>query len=133
VKPNPWLIPVLLTLLISVSIAAAAPEQNSGSDRKFQTAVAEYNGGKFAEAAADLETLVREVPESFEVHELLGLVYSGETKDALANQHLQKAVLLKPASAAARTNLAANLIRLGKLEGAQEQLKKSNCARAKKL
>ena len=72
-----------------------------------------------------LENLVREMPESFEVHELLGLVYSGETKDALANPHLEKAVRLKPGSAAARINLAANLIRLGKLDGAQEQLKKA--------
>jgi tetratricopeptide (TPR) repeat protein len=107
-----------------VSIAAT-PEQNPGLDREFQTAVAEYNGGKFTEAAAELETLVREVPDSFEVHELLGLVYSGQTKDTLANPHLQRAVLLKPSSAAARINLAANLIRLGKLEGAQEQLKKA--------
>ena len=124
-KPNPWLIPVLLTLLALVSIAAAGPEQSPGLDRDFQTAVAQYNAGKFAEAAAGLEILVRDVPDSFEAHELLGLVYSGESKDALANPHLEKAVRLKPASAAARTNLAANLVRLGKLEGAQEQLKKA--------
>ena len=65
------------------------------------------------------------MPESFEVHELLGLVYSGQSKDALANPHLEKAVRLKPASAAARTNLATNLIRLGRLEDAQAQLKKA--------
>jgi tetratricopeptide (TPR) repeat protein len=108
-----------------VSIAAAAQEQHPGPEREFQAAVAQYNEGKFAEAAAGLETLVREVPESFEVHELLGLVYSGQSKDALANPHLEKAVRLKPASAAARTNLATNLIRLSKLEDAQAQLKKA--------
>ena len=123
-NPNHCLIPILLTLLVSVSTAAAR-EQNSGLDREFQAAVAQYNAGKFAEAAAVLEGLVREVPESFEVHELLGLVYSGESKDSLANPHLEKAVRLKPASAAARTNLAANLVRLGKLEEAQEQLKRA--------
>jgi tetratricopeptide (TPR) repeat protein len=125
VNRNPWLIPVLLTLLVSVSLAASSPEQSPGLDREFQTAVAEYDAGKFAEAAAGLESLVRKVPESFEVHELLGLVYSGETKDAMANPHLEKAVHLKPGSAAARTNLAANLVRLGNLEGAQQQLKKA--------
>jgi tetratricopeptide (TPR) repeat protein len=127
VNPSHWLspVPVLLALFVSVSIAAAAQEQSPGLDREFQMAVAQYNAGKFAEAAAGLESLVREVPESFEVHELLGLVYSGQSKDALANPHLEKAVRLKPASAAARTNLATNLIHLGRLEGAQEQLKKA--------
>ena len=108
-----------------MSLAATSPEQSPGLDREFQTAVAEYDAGKFAEAAARLEDLVLKVPESFEVHELLGLVYSGETKDALANPHLEKAVHLKPSSAAARTNLAANLVRLGNLEGAQQQLRKA--------
>ena len=108
-----------------MSIAAAVPQQNPGLDREFQAAVAEYNAGKLAEAAAGLETLVREVPESFEVHELLGLVYSGQSKDALANPHLEKAARLKPGSAAARTNLATNLIRLSRLEDAQAQLKKA--------
>src|SRR5881394_4113285 len=77
------------------------------------------------EAAAKLENLVREAPESFEVHELLGLVYSAESQDARATQHLQKAVHLKPDSAPARTNLAANLERLGKLGLATEQFKKA--------
>jgi tetratricopeptide (TPR) repeat protein len=125
VSPNHWSIPVLLTILALAPTAAVGRDQNSGLDRSFQAAVAQYNAGKFAEAAAGLETLVREVPNSFEVHELLGLVYAGESQDALANPHLEKAVRLKPASAAARTNLAANLARLGKLEAAQEQLKKA--------
>ena len=106
-------------------IAAVGRAQSPGLDRAFQAAVAQYNAGKFVEAASELEKLVRDVPESFEVHELLGLVYAGESQDALANPHLEKAVLLRPGSAAARTNLAANLVRLGKLEGAQAQLKKA--------
>lgn len=106
-------------------IAAVGREQSPGLDRAFQAAVAQYNAGKFVEAASELEKLVRDVPESFEVHELLGLVYAGESQDALANPHLEKAVRLRPGSAAARTNLAANLVRLGKLEGAQAQLKKA--------
>jgi len=106
-------------------IAAVGRAQSPGLDRAFQAAVAQYNAGKFVEAASELEKLVRDVPESFEVNELLGLVYAGESQDALANPHLEKAVRLRPGSAAARTNLAANLVRLGKLEGAQAQLKKA--------
>lgn len=99
--------------------------QNPQPEREFQAAVAQYNSGKFAEAAAELENLVRDVPQSFEVHELLGLVYSAQSQDAKANQHLDKAAALKPDSAEARTNLAANLVRLGKLAPAQEQFEKA--------
>ncbi|PYU87312.1 MAG: hypothetical protein DMG51_02650, partial [Acidobacteria bacterium] len=105
--------------------AAAGGQQSRDLDREFQAAVAQYDSGHYAEAAAKLENLVREAPESFEVHELLGLVYSAESQDARATQHLQKAVHLKPDSAPARTNLAANLERLGKLGLATEQFKKA--------
>ena len=103
----------------------AGQEQPSGPDRAFQQAVAQYNAGKLAEAAAALEALLHEVPNSFEVHELLGMVYAEQSQDELANRHLEAAVRLQPGSTAARTNLATNLVRMGKLEGAQEQLKKA--------
>ena len=80
-------------------------------DRQFQSAVAQYNAGQFAEAAAQLEKLLPQAPQSFEVHELLGLVYAAESKDSKALEHVDIAVRLKPDSAAARTNLAANLSR----------------------
>ena len=101
-------------------VAAPDPQQ---LDRKFQAASADYDAGHFAEAAAQLENLLREVPQSFEVHELLGLAYSAESQDGKANEHLDKAVRLKPDSAAARTNLAANLVRLGKSERAEAEFK----------
>jgi tetratricopeptide (TPR) repeat protein len=122
---------VFLALLGLIAFYAAAPaaaadsEQTQRLDRKFQSAVAEYDSGRFAEAAAQLESLLHEVPESFEVHELLGLVYSAQSQDARANQHLEKAVRLKPDSAPARTNLAANLARMGKLDLAEEQFRKA--------
>lgn len=131
-SPNRWSISVLVTISALVMLArlpAAGQEQeraqNQKFDRVFQAAVAQYDAGHFPEAAAQLENLLRDVPESFEVHELLGLVYTEESKDALANPHLEKAVRLKPASSAARTNLATNLLRMGKLESAQEQFKKA--------
>ncbi len=65
------------------------------------------------------------MPDNFEVHELLGLVYSAQSQDAKASPHLQKAVQLKPESVPGRTNLATNLVRLGKLEPAETQFKKA--------
>ncbi|MGB6473969.1 MAG: tetratricopeptide repeat protein [Candidatus Sulfotelmatobacter sp.] len=115
----------LVTVLACLPAASQEQAQSQKFDREFQAAVAQYDAGHFPEAAAQLEYLLRDVPESFEVHELLGLVYTEESKDALANPHLEEAVRLKPASSAARTNLATNLLRMGKLEDAQEQFKKA--------
>ncbi|HKN73835.1 MAG TPA: tetratricopeptide repeat protein [Candidatus Acidoferrum sp.] len=106
-------------------MVTARANQDQQLDHEFQAAVAQYDAGHFAEAATKLESLLKQAPESFEVHELLGLVYSAESQDAIANAHLDKAVRLNPRSAPARTNLAANLVRLGKLEGAGEQFKKA--------
>jgi tetratricopeptide (TPR) repeat protein len=106
-------------------VVPARAKQDQHLDREFQAAVAQYDSGHFAEAAAKLESLLKQVPESFEVHELLGLVYSAQSQDADANMHLEKAVRLNPRSAPARTNLAANLVRLGKIDRAGEQFKKA--------
>jgi tetratricopeptide (TPR) repeat protein len=94
-------------------------------NRQFQAAVAQYDAGHFPEAAAQLEKLLREVPENFEAQELLGMVYAGESQHELAKQHLEAAVRIKPTSAAARTNLAASLMGLGDVEGARQQLKRA--------
>jgi tetratricopeptide (TPR) repeat protein len=126
----------LLALLLLLATSAphsagqsqARPQSQPQSqllDKKFQSAVTQYDAGHFPEAAAQLESLLPEAPESFEIHELLGLVYSAQSQDAKANPHLQKAVRLKPDSAAARSNLAASFMRLGKPELAQEQFKKA--------
>lgn len=113
-------------MLGAVAIAAAGRlPQKERLNSAFQAALAQYNEGKFAEAAGGLESLLREVPDSFEVNELLGLVYSAESQDAKANVRLEKAVQLNPQSAAARTNLAANLARLGKMDLARVQFRKA--------
>jgi tetratricopeptide (TPR) repeat protein len=113
------------TLPLPSRTAAQTKAPDNDLDRQFQAAVAQYDGGHFAEAAVQLEKLLPSVPQSFEVHELLGLVYSAQSQDAKANEHLEKAVRLNPNSAAARTNLAANLSRLGKLGPAEEQFRKA--------
>jgi tetratricopeptide (TPR) repeat protein len=94
-------------------------------NREFQAAVGHYDAGQYAEAAAELEALVPKTPNSFEVHELLGLVYTAQSKETQALEQLQIAVKLKPTAAAARTNLAASLLRAGKLPLAEEQLRKA--------
>jgi len=103
----------------------AQEDQNQKLNRQFQSAVAQYNAGQFPEAAAQLESLLPSVPKSFEVHELLGLVYAAQSQNAKALEQLEAAVQLKPDSAAARTNLAAGLSHAGKTELAGEQFRKA--------
>ena len=113
------------TLQLPSRSAAQTKAPDNDLDRQFQAAVAQYDAGHFAEAAVQLEKLLPSVPQSFEVHELLGLVYTAQSQDAKANEHLERAVRLNPNSAEARTNLAANLSRLGKLGPAEEQFRKA--------
>jgi tetratricopeptide (TPR) repeat protein len=94
-------------------------------DRQFQSAVAQYDAGRLPEAEAQLEALLPYAQKTFEVHELLGLVYAGQSQDAKAVEQLQIAVRLKPDSAAARTNLAASLFHSGKSELAEGQFRKA--------
>jgi tetratricopeptide (TPR) repeat protein len=112
----------LATIRFSASQAQA---QKPDLDRAFKEAVADYESGKFPEAASQLETITREVPNSFEVQELLGLVYAAQSLNAKANAHLEKAVQLKPDSSTAHTNFANNLLRLGKLQLAEQHFKKA--------
>jgi tetratricopeptide (TPR) repeat protein len=128
---------VLSSLLFYVALATGQDHQNQTQaqpaeahqtealDRQFQSAVAQYDAGRFAEAAAQLEALLPYALKAFEVHELLGLVYAAQSQDAKAVEQLQIAVRLKPDSAAARTNLAASLFHSGKSELAEEQFRKA--------
>jgi tetratricopeptide (TPR) repeat protein len=122
-RPSIW--SAVLVLLACVPWVAVGSQPGQNLDRKFQSAVAQYESGRFAESAALLESLLHDVPESFEVHELLGLVYAAQSQDAQAQEHLEKAVHLKPDSAAARTNLAANLAHMGQLDLAETEFKKA--------
>jgi tetratricopeptide (TPR) repeat protein len=130
VSNGPWFRWVILcSLLLAAVFAAAQENQNDNQkqklDRQFQSAVAQYNAGQFAEAAAQLEDLLPRVPKSFDVHELLGMVYAAQSQDTKAIEHLEAAVRLKPDSAPARTNLAVSLSHAGKIELAGEQFRKA--------
>jgi tetratricopeptide (TPR) repeat protein len=87
--------------------------------------VADYSAGHFAEAAEKLQNLLPHVPNSFEVHELLGMTYASLSQDQKAIEELKAAVQIKPDSAAARTNLAASLSHAGKTALAGEQFRKA--------
>lgn len=116
---------ILGSLLTCATFATAEDNQKEKLDRQFQSAVAQYDAGRFSEAAAQLEDLLPHVPNNFEVEELLGLTYSALSQDTKAIEHLDAAVRLQPDSAAARTNLAASLSHSGKAELAGEQFRKA--------
>src|SRR5579871_1961690 len=114
-----------LAATVTLGGQSTAGQQEQNREQLFQKAVAQYEAGRYREAVQPLERLVKEAPNSFEVHELLGLVYAAQSEDANANEHLAKAVLLKPNDVAARSNLAASFARLGKLDQAEEQFAKA--------
>jgi tetratricopeptide (TPR) repeat protein len=123
-RPPLWLA-ILGLFLVCAILAAAEDSEKQKLDRLYQSAVGHYEAGQFAEAATQLEDLLPHAPRSFEIHELLGLVYASQSLDAKAIAHLETAVQLKPDSAEARTNLAASLSHAGKSELAGEQFRKA--------
>jgi len=100
-------------------------DQSQTLERQFQSAAAQYHAGKLVEAAAQLQDLMPHAPKSFEVHELLGLVYAAQSKNQNAVEQLEIAVRLKPDAAVARTNLATALSHSGKADLAEEQFRKA--------
>ena len=61
-------------LLVFSNGNALAGDDRQRLANQFQGAVAQYDAGNFSEAAQQLESLLREVPESFDAHELLGIL-----------------------------------------------------------
>ena len=116
---------MVMALSVVMPLLAGDQQRDRHLNQEFQAAVSQYNSGDYSEAAQRLESLVKAAPESFEVHELLGMVYTAQSENLKANQHLEKAVLLKPNSAAARTNLAVNLTRLDKFDRAEIEFRKA--------
>jgi tetratricopeptide (TPR) repeat protein len=87
--------------------------------------VADYEAGRYATAADQLEQLLPYAPKSYEIQELLGLVYASLSENEKAVDHLKTAVQLRPNLAEARTNLAASLLHSGKAALAGEQFRKA--------
>src|SRR6266702_2476132 len=116
---------MFLVLVVCATCAVAQDTQKQRLDREYQQAVAAYEAGRNEEAAGQLEKLLPFAPSSYEIHELLGLVYASLSQNDKAAEHLKTAVQLKPDSAEARTNLAASLLHAGKAALAGEQFRKA--------
>ena len=115
---------ILLGLLMC-SFVAAQETSKENLDRQYQAAVSDYQAGHLPQAADELEKLLPHAPRSYELQELLGMVYAGLSENDKAVDHLKAAVEIKPDLAEARINLGATLARGGKSEWAAEQFQKA--------
>ena len=115
----------LLILALLTGTISSAGQDTQKLDKEYQSAVADYEAGRYAQAAARLEPLLPYASNSFEIHELLGMVYASLPDGDKATEHLKTAVQIKPDSGEARTNLGATLLHLGKIDLAGEQFRKA--------
>ena len=122
--PRPRWIMLVSLVAYSVYVAGEDP-QKLKTDQQFQAAAADYEAGRYAEAAQQLEGLLPYAPKSFEVHELLGMAYGALSEKEKAIDHLKIAVQLKPDSGEAQTNLGASLLQAGETELAGEHFRKA--------
>src|SRR6266496_55015 len=99
-------------------------QTEEATNRRLVSALSAYKAQRYAAAQRELESLVRSAPDSFEVNELLGLVYVAQGKQQHANPFLMRAVQLRPSVAEARTALATNLFALHRPNEAEIQFKK---------
>ena len=118
-------LPLTLALLAPCIPAQQPAAPPATLDQVFQTATSAYGAGHLTEAATELETLVRQAPDNFSVHELLGLVYGAQSRNTQAVDQLKTAVRLNPQSASAHANLGTGLIRAGQPTEAQAEWKKA--------
>lgn len=117
--------PIWLAAVGCASLLWGQGVSNQKLDATFQAAETDYNAGRGARAAQQLESILPYAGKSFEVHELLGLSYASISQHAKALEQLRLAVQLKPDSAAGRTNLGAMLLHSGKAAEAAEQFRKA--------
>ncbi len=104
----------------------AIDAQSQRLEREFQAAVAQYDSGQYPRSRATAgDAWCARFPKVSKSTNCWDWSTPRNPQDAKANPHLEKAVRLKPDSAAARTNLAANLMRLGKHDLAEVQFRKA--------
>lgn len=116
---------VWLAMAGCAALLCAQPTPRQELEAKYKNAVADYDAGHYADAAAKLEQLLPQAANSFEIHELLGLSDASLARNQDAIRELHTAVRLHPDSAVARTNLAAALSRAGEMDLAGEQFRKA--------
>ncbi len=117
-------------LIFSVFACSAAQTrtqdlQKQDLDRQYQSAVNDYEAGRYGQAASELEKVLPYASTSSTVHELLGLVYASLNQSDKALEQLKTAVQLKPDWVEARTNLGTALLHSGKAALAGEQFRKA--------
>jgi len=125
---------ILTLLLLVLSLTPAVSQQSAqhsdlqqtedATNQRFRSALAAYKAQRYAAAQRELDVLVKAVPNSFEVNELLGLVYVAQDKQQQANHFLGKAVQLRSNVAEAHTALATNLLAIHRANEAEVQFKK---------
>jgi len=115
----------VLLLGFCASLLPAEELSKQTLDRIYQSAAADYDAGRYAHAADELEHVLPYATRSYEVHELLGMVYAGMADNAKAEAELKLAVQLNPNSAAARTNFGTILLHTGKAALAEGQFRRA--------
>jgi len=111
--------------LVLCTLAAGQASPKETLDRQYKMAVSDYEAGRYPQAASELEKLLPYAPRSYELHELLGMVYAAQSIYDKAVDHLKIAAQIKPELAEARINLGATLLRAGKAELGAEQFRKA--------
>ena len=122
---------VLCMAAIAVLNAGADDLPKQKLDRQYQAAVADYDAGRYQQAADELQHLLPYAPKSYELHELLGMVYVALGEGDNAIDQLKNAVQIRPDLAEARVNLGVTLVHAGQAAAAEEQFRKASHLDAK--
>lgn len=116
---------VFITLFLfsaACALAEATPD-SSALNRQFQAAISCYQNRQYDKAQQLLDGLLKQVPNSFQLNELMGMVYAAERLPANASPYFAKAVQIKPGSAEARMHWAASLSALHQNSQAEREFK----------
>jgi tetratricopeptide (TPR) repeat protein len=126
-----WLLAKLSRLVLVftfVCLAASATNQTPQGeqlDQEVQSVFAAYKAKRYDQALAQIKPLFARFPDTFEVNELMGLIYAAEGEDESAIPFLKSAVRIRPQSVPARTSLALSLVRVGQNSLAEVEFKKA--------
>jgi tetratricopeptide (TPR) repeat protein len=106
-----------------VGVSDAAAQASSPLTSQFRSAVSFYRRKQFARAHEVLAGLLRQLPDDFEINELMGLVCEAQHNRLGAETAFKQAAGVAPGSFAANHNLGEFYIREGKIAAAIPYLK----------
>ena len=84
-----------------------------------------YHQGKFDDVLSRSSQLIKEYPETFVLHNIIGAVSFEKGQKEVAIEHFRKVIELRPHYPHAYNNLGAALIDMGEYEEAKSSLKKA--------